>query len=124
MFSIQPQFEEREDRLTVTCSKYTSTLHKERTLDGVIELINKGSVNNVLFDIREPLAVMSEDDHEICGYLLSERADLFNGCKIAFLKQDSDAVLFLSYAYTNGFTSFVELESSDEASLWFSGDIR
>ena len=124
MFSIQPQFQIGEDFLTVTCSKYTSTFHKERTLDEVIQLILKSSVDNVLFDIREPLSVMTEDDHEICGFLLAERADLFSNCKIAFLKQDREAVLFLSYAYANGFTSFVEVDSSDEASLWFRGEIR
>ena len=124
MFSIDQQFEESKEYLKVTCTKYASTLHKQRTLDEVVQFIKNGVVNKVLFDIRESLSVMSDDDHEICGYLLAERAGYFTDCKVAFLTNDREAVLFLSYAYANGFTTFVELDSCDEALMWFSGDMR
>lgn len=124
MFSINPQFEQREGYLSVTCAKYASTFHKQRTLDQVVESIKKNSVNKILFDVREALTSMSDDDHEICGYLLAERADFFHDCKIAFLTPNRKAVPFLSLAYADGFTSFVELESHHEASLWFSGQIK
>lgn len=124
MNNIKAQIVDQGDYLLVTCDSTATISDKSLTLDTLAEYINTKSCNKVLFDIRESLSCMSEDDHMACGELLMERKSQFSGCKFAFLTPRREPVLFLSLAYTNGFTSFLEVESKSDASLWFSGHLH
>ena len=122
--SVSTQFIEMEDYLLIKCTKSATLNQKQTTLDHVVELIKNKATKKILFDIRESIDGMSDDDHFACGNLITERAKVLSESKVAFLTNNREPVLFLSAAYSQGYSNFVELESLDEASLWFSGRIN
>ncbi len=122
--SLHAQFVEMDDYLMVKCSKSASLDEKQTTLDHVVDRIKNKATDKILFDIRESLTNMSDDDHLVCGNLIMERAEVLSNSKVAFLTKSREPVLFLSAAYSQGYSNFVELESLEEASLWFSGRIN
>jgi hypothetical protein len=122
--SITAQFVDQGDYLLVNCKSNASIADKSRTLDSVAEFIKGSSCHKVLFDIRQSLPAMSEDDHFACGELLNQRQKQFSGCKLAFLTERNAPVLFLSLAYSKGFNGFIELDSKSDASLWLNGQLR
>ena len=117
------EFLDNDDFLYIRCTKKSSVDSKNMLLDKVVGLIRNGEKNKFLFDIREPLAEMSEEDHRVCSELLSHRASYLNSGKIAFLANSDQPVSFLSGAYSSGFTSFIEVDNPLDASIWFSNQV-
>ncbi|MEJ2212528.1 MAG: hypothetical protein P8Y20_00310 [Gammaproteobacteria bacterium] len=122
--SFNAQFIDKIDYLLVKCEENATVEQKEKTLDTVVDFIKNQAVENVLFDIRDSLNGMTDEDHLVCGNLISERSDTLSSSKVAFLTHHHEPVLFLSEAYAQGYSNFIELDSIPEASLWFSGQIR
>ena len=118
------EFIENDDFLYIKCSKKSSVASKTELLDKVVDFIRDGEKDKFLFDIREPLLVMSDEDHLICSQLLSHRSSYLNKGKIAFLANPDQPIAFLSGAYSSGFTSFIEIDNADDASIWFSNQIN
>ena len=117
------EFIENDDFLYIKCSKNSSLESKTELLDKVVDFIRDAEKDKFLFDIREPLLEMSDEDHLICSQLLSHRSAYLNKGKIAFLANPDQAVSFLSGAYSSGFTSFIEIDDAHDASIWFSDQI-
>ena len=122
--SHSAQFMTENDYLLVRCSANATLDQKEKTLDTVVDYINGKSVKKVLFDVRESLVSMTEDDHLSCGQLILDRVDHLSKSKVAFLINKKDPVLFLSAAYADGYTNFLEVDCEKDASMWFSGVIK
>jgi hypothetical protein len=121
---IHTEFIEHDDFLYIKCSQNSSVDSNTELLDKVVDFIRDGEKDKFLFDIREPLLEMSDDDHLVCSQLLSYRSAYLNKGKIAFLANPGQPISFLSDAYSSGFTSFVEIDNADDASIWFSNQVN
>jgi len=115
---------EENDYLLVKCAKDASIEQKEKTLDKIVNYVQDKSITNVLFDLRETLSSMNEDEHLSCGELILNRKNDLSKSKIAFLIKEKEPVLFLSVAYAGGFTNFIEVDCENDASLWFSDQMK
>ena len=96
---------------------------KTKLLDKVVDYIRDGEKDKFLFDIREPLLRMSDEDHLICSHLITRRLVYLNKGKIAFFTNSDESIPFLSDAYSSGFKSFIEVDNVLDASLWFSNQV-
>jgi len=112
--------------VTVICDGTLSSDERLKVLDDLIETLKKNPKLNILLDVSQAELNMTHHEQMEYGHLLASKKNYFNLNKTAVVRNINTLyqTLFLSEAYAEGFTNFLEFDNKKEALKWISGEIR